>query len=446
MGDLSPVIEAYLSGFKQQQGILEQANTLVQQKQQNEERKKANQLREKELNDIASRFDTSSQQEQARIDLQRQIHDLSKQLHLGEAKDKILAQFSSGQRHLSGETIQDPTAQNMSKPLFQSNPQQVIDIPGFGPQTFNSNEINTPERATQRKIKEAEQLLPIKTKEATILERVKQTGRENLLQNRLDSQETINDLKLENSRVLRDMVSANARDIAEIRGAAKVQDMLHGLGVNSPEELKHTIALHALDRSVGKEDKNSLKGTAMHNMVENYMKEQELTDFPGESKGRQKLFDITTKTQDLLQKFDELSQKYPAPTNLASKLGNKVAAMTTYTQMGKDFANFKTNVIDLMQSKGVNNTKLIDTSKEQSFLGELLPNETSSAQDWANKRMKLVRNTFTAIQGQINGLSKIQRQALWKDIINETPYIKQDHRLEKELTNAIETGNWNASK
>lgn len=446
MGGISPVLEAYLAGFQQQKGVIDTAHKIGTEKNDLE-------LRRQQLEQTAKHFDTSTKQAQERIDLERAVHDATMNLHLVDAKDKILDQFKSGARQVPTQQVPGNSNPNMSEFKMQQVPQVSIDIPGFGPQSFNTSELGSPEQTTQRDIAKQiavhKALSPLKIDEANQLEKLKQSGRETLLENRLTSQEEQHRLQMDLQKQLTEMRVASAQQMAEMRASQGAKDKLFSLGFNSPEDMTKSAALAVHDISTGKADLKDYRGTAYGNMVDQALQSGRVNKFPGGTQGRQQLDAAFSTGGNLLNSFDELNKAYPPAKNrigsIADSLAVNLPVIGSNTDIGQKYGLFNSDLVNFARTKGITSTRLMDSDKEKAILKAALPSPSDSPEIREDKRYKLLDGIFTAVQGQVSALPKEQRGVIWKELLDSTPNIKKDPKLRIALEKTIEDGTYSSS-
>lgn len=430
---MSPVIEAYLKGFEQQQGIIHQGNQLNQQKLKAEADKADRDIRVKELEDIAKRFDVTSKQHDERIALDRAAQDAVAKLHMHEAKQDIMKQFETGLRAIQGQTIQDPNVQNMSKPLFQPNPTQSVDVMGV-PTQFSTAELDTPDKVRERAAETARLLSGIKLDEFTKEEKVRQSGRESLLESKLDM-----------AGYMKEIALANAKEIAELRGGQKMRDQFLNMGFANPEDMKKSAALAAHDIELGRADINDFKDKAYINTITQALQTGGVNKFPQGVKGRNALDQAWTQGAKLLNTFDQLNATHPPAKTTMGGLGDKLAAMTSITDIGKDYALYQSDLVNFARANGVTSVRMMDSDKEKEIQKAALISPMDNAKVRQDKRFKVVDGIFTAVQGQLSALPKEQRSIVWRDLILGTPGFADDHTLREVMEKTIESGTYSST-
>src|SRR5712671_3843168 len=117
MGDISPVLEAYLRGQQQQTSIIQQARDIANQQAEREQRQQT-------INEVVKQHGVENKRDQARLDLEQQMY----QLNFRKEQEAVTDKFRES---LKNETtpIQMATP-GIESPTIPQGPGVQFPIPG----------------------------------------------------------------------------------------------------------------------------------------------------------------------------------------------------------------------------------------------------------------------------------------------------------------------------
>lgn len=457
MGDLSPVLAAFLQGQHGQTSLLQQAHQVINEQ---EHRK----LQREQLEAATRQHAIENAREQSKLELELKQFGLQHQIQMLNHENTIREQFRSGARQTEGTSFQIPGMQTVQPsapgtplditqgiPSMVNTPyqDQYVDTP-MGPLKISN--IDTPAMRQQQHIKDLMATLPFERLKAEATQAPRTAQLESRLEQQqkqfestLASHEAEHTRTLEMQKYLGDLRSSTQQQLSELRANQAAQDALRKIGYNDPEEARKGIVMQAYDRSTGRQDRSATVGQEINNRIEATMKDLGIQDLPGGTKTRQGLFTIFDNTEDLLNKADYLVKNFPPPTSLGSQAGQAIAGLNPWSTISKAYGDYKSDLTKFAQSKGITSSKLYDSNKEQSLIANGMISPTDDPAVVELKKLHLISGAFTGFQGQISGLPAGTRKDMWKDVMNAHPQLKKDPRLEKVWESVLSTGTFNPS-
>lgn len=465
MGDLSPVLAAYLEGQKGQTTLLQHAHNIINEREQRK-------LQREQLEAAIKQHGIENTREQGQLDLQLKKFGLEHQIALTNHENMIREQFAKGTRSAEGTNFAVPGLQSpqLSIPTSAQNLQQTITGVNQGPGTIvnTPNEtqfadtpmgpmsikgVDTPELQMQQHIKDILAQIPAEVAKTTAIEGVKHKyGLENI-QTKIDAMEQIAKDHARSAELIANNKNATAIDIqsakndaANARTQADIYKTFFNMGIDpgEPAAFKNAVEDRLKAVSLGKDN---LGNTPIDKHVKVEMEKRGLVIPQGGTKFGDDVNAITTSSNRLLNDFDQLNQKFPAADTLVGRLVNKgqtLPLVSGMTDIGQNMDLFKSNIAGYASKVGETPSMMRSVMLAKKAEGAM-----PTAQDLPSvrieKRNKLVDLTFDKLQEKIGNLSKEQRLSFWRDAINNMPSIKKDYRFKNVLEDIMKNGVYNPS-
>lgn len=450
MGDISPVLASFLAGQGGQQDLIKTAQSIINQRNEQQARVEAAKARQQEIANQLKHFDNMSKQADAHHELETEIFNLHrKQAHM-QAVNDIRDKLRSGEIPMQGTTTNMPSLDGRSdSSSFQANPTQQVDTGDAG---FGMMSIPTPKTNLQSRQEEQTAMMP------GILDLFKQ-------QHKITAADDINklqqgiELKGEFAKELQKMRDEmmqkgfdNKMQIAELHNqlaVSKQMSDMFGPGIATPEAGAEIIKRTAVQRGLGQIDNAQIPSHLLP-AVNTYSTKNGIISPNGGTKFRAELTDAAGGAARLLNDFDELNRKYPAGSNLAGRIFDKTKAASIpflgpVTDIGQDFKHFGSNIAAYATLTGETPGMMRSpTLAQKAEAAAPLPGDTLEVRN--KKRMRAIDLTFAKVQRKVGGLSQDQRVEFWKDALSEMPNLKSDYRLKDALEGILKNGTYDPAK
>jgi hypothetical protein len=451
---MSPVLEAFLSGQRQQGSLLQQAQDVIDKREQMKQRQKAQE-------DLMSRF-------QAENDLSQKEYKLNAEKHANElAVSHFNIQKQVSEMMASGEMpIQQHMEQGNSTPLdngmqipgmeaaYQSGPTQVpvndptqtVNIPGMDPFTFG-----TPKTNIQRAQESQAAMLPGLLEQTKGTEAIKAKYdieprlrmMEEVAQAKADSAERIatdrNASNLEIHKAMSDAAQAKG-ELGQYNAMTK---MFPGVDMGTPGAVQKAVEDRKNAFALG--EATPTQGSFLDNAAK--------TKLIGEGKMlppstlNSKVFPNAANAAEFMSNIDNLKGSVGTPTSIGERLQNAISehlgisGLSTYKSLFDMFLTAELPKLDL--AVGLTPGTLARSPKLINLFKNLYPQPGDVPTTVEKKKANGVDIYMSGIQSQLTQLPKVQRQAYWAKIVDNTPGLLNNVNVADKLKDAIATGNYN---
>lgn len=454
---LSPVLEAYFGGQKQQSDLIGMAKDIQDAALRRQQTAQELQQRQQTIDEIAKQHGIENDKAQKQLELSNRIAEDTHQYHLNEASNNLIQQLRDMNIAPSEGTnipLQNPPTQtiggvqvpiNGSQGLtqFQPNPVQHITLP-------SGETVAVPAWKTNAQL--AAENLPIETAKynATIgnTKDLQMQAQLERLQDSLNNKDAQNNLQRDLEQRISDnrlQTMLNAKDMEWQRFLLQ-----SGLPLN-PDDLSKTVAGYAADEMTGKGTGNprAAYGPVIGAQVEKAINASGGRVMP--STVRDATSGLANDASYALTKLNQLQNSVPIPTNLVGKLSNVAATKLGIDGLSPYKSIYDTAITDVVPrmdlALGFTSGTLSRNPKLYDKIKGIAPLPGDSA-DVVNGKLNNAADIFlTSIQKKLSGYNAEQRARIWKDITNDHPELVHDKNgqvssIGKALFNAGNTGTY----
>lgn len=451
---LSPVLEAYLAGQRQQESLLNSAQDIVQKRQ-------AGQQRQQELNDIMKRFDISSKMESQRVANETERTRLEHEAHLQTARNMFREQLQQDPNSAPG-TVQIPGF-NLGGGVPGTSPLAIPGIqaaPAVGQQVTDPNtgvSIPMPTSAVNLAVQQQKALMPgiVETKrqeaeaEADAYVR-KQAPKFQAQIDQLTSKLTDNDKNWEaRLQTQRDVADIRANQAANTASLGIQRFMLeHGLSTD-PEENRKTVVNAVNQAAVGNSpgnfhaDLGPVLGASVQKVWDQLgYKKVKPTD-------RDEFMGLGNDTSQFLNTLSVGKSRLGQPNSLASRAADSIKSLipgyvpntykSVYDVLALDQLPRLEKTLGMTPGALSKSPKLLDKIKV------MVPLPGDSPSTVQLKESNGASLFLDAAARKIAGLPAQQRAKFWQDMANDRQdLIGRNPVIREKLFKAGNTGNWEA--
>lgn len=457
--NLSPVIQAFLQGHKQQSDLIGQAREILDRQQQIKNQDAERQQRQQQIDEIVRQHNVENKKDQDRLGLEHDLFQLNvKKAHM-DAQDKVIAglkdqsiplQFGAAPSALipglPGVTGASPTTlPGAGIPTVA--PTQSVDTP------YGKITVPTPQTNTQTAVQQYNALLPQKVEEAKqIFGATKEP--------QLEATNAYKDAMLQQKD------TALAQQRSEFDSRLQQTSMLFQMGLASKGELAAAKAENETAKRYGFRTPEQYKNDVAHNVYKLANGQMGLNEIPDvqERIDTKSALDANHYTVPAKGAIDDAFKRAESAARFVTD-GESLKGIAKNDTLGAQGANlvrraiqsatpFKNSTAATFDSvvKGLNPD--VDTALGLSLaragsspgfakrIDELLPNLVDSNETIDNKIKNVADIHLTGIADKIANLPIEQRKLIWGRIVEEHPELLRRTDIGPKVAKAKSTGKY----
>lgn len=442
MGDLSPVIQAFLGGQAQASENITKAAG-IKQKQQ-------------ELEQLMKQFNVKTQQEQDKLELEHQIFQLNHKKAMSEEGQRIFEQLRKSPETAPGTTNFEAPGINMAIPgqpgvIQQGAPRQVTTAPqpgspvtmdtAFGPIT-----LNMPQSEGQEKLEQARQQMPLELEKARVIADINTNAYVKKmmpeLERKLQMQQAIHEAQIEALKRGQDMSVLRA----EIANNAHWTQMLAMQGIEAnPEAFKAQVANAAAGLATGRLSNTDLAhAPIILNAAHKTLSDLGYAAVPNNF--RTQVFPNATNAAEFMNNIENLRNTVNIPTSIGGRVRNVASELTgieglsTYRSLYEMFRTSELPKLDL--AVGLTPGTLARSPKLVNLFKNLYPQPGDKPEQVNQKQANGVDIYLSGIQSKLSQFPAEQRKNFWREIVQSSPDLLNNSIVAGKLNDTLKTGNY----
>ncbi len=470
MAELSPVLEAYFGGQKQQTDLISTAKELSDSALRRQQAQEELKQRQQTIDEIAKQHGVENERSQSQLELQQLIAANTHKYQMNEAASSLVKELQnsniapdqmhdhlaslgipgfaatpspsdSGNNGLPGRTPLPVNIPNVNQP--QINPLQKLMLP-------SGDEVTVPAWKTGSQIasENAQALIPSEVSKYNQTVGNMQTQRQEAMLSRLQEQLGNKDSEAALQRELQRQLADMRVSAAETASAHKLDMFMMTNGLpTDPDEAKKMIASYARDEMTGKGTGNprTAYGPVVGNMVTKLIDSSGGRVLP--STVRDAAMGSAADVSQTLATLEQLRTSLPVSNTKTGAISNILAdkfgssGLSPYKSI---YDAVSTDIIPKMDvALGFTPGALSRAPKLYDKIKSIAPLPGDGAAVIEQKTANAADIFLSSINKKLSGYSATQRAAIWQDIANDHPELVNTNKtIRQKLFEAGTTGNY----